>query len=157
MGGDGFDISWAVNGNGEPVQLDSVKYVRVYTSAALDPNNLTALPTPGIFGETSAEVCGVFVAKESGSGEAAAPTVELGNDIGDIGLTEAENQTVSTWAGLGTDSITVNVSGGTYIYINGVATTSTTVDLSDGSIHNIQIITQSGTASPYVVVLQLSK
>lgn len=157
VGGDGFDISWAVNGNGEPVQLDSVKYVRVYTSAALDPNNLTALPTPGIFGETSAEVCGVFVAKESGSGEAAAPTVELGNDIGDIGLTEAENQTVSTWAGLGTDSITVNVSGGTYIYINGVATTSTTVDLSDGSIHNIQIITQSGTASPYVVVLQLSK
>ena len=157
VGGDGFDISWAVNGNGEPVQLDSVKYVRVYTSAALDPNNLTALPTPNIFGETSAEVCGVFVAKESGSGEAAAPTVELGNDIGDIGLTEAENQTVSTWAGLGTDSITVNVSGGTYIYINGVATTSTTVDLSDGSIHNIQIITQSGTASPYVVVLQLSK
>lgn len=157
VGGDGFDISWAVNGNGEPVQLDSVKYVRVYTSAALDPNNLTALPTPGIFGETSAEVCGVFVAKESGSGEATAPTVELGNDIGDIGLTEAENRTVSTWAGLGTDSITVNVSGGTYIYINGVATTSTTVDLSDGSIHNIQIITQSGTASPYVVVLQLSK
>ena len=157
LGGDGFDLSWAVDENGEPVKLENAKYVRIYTSAALDPNNLTALPTPGIFGETSAEVCGVFVAKGTGSGAGSAPTVTLSGEIGDIGLTSDDNQTTAVWTDLGLDSVTINVSGGTYIYMNGVSTTTLTVDLSDDAVHNVQIISQSGTASPYVVLLQLSK
>ena len=168
VGGDGFDISWAVNGNGEPVQLDSVKYVRVYTSAALDPNNLTALPTPGIFGETSAEVCGVFVAKESGSGAAVAPTItidnmsldELVNDWG-VNVTTtsvSDKQQIITISGLGSvcvDEFAVQASGGTYVYMNGAATASSTVPLTtDDTL--VQIINQSGTAEAFVTLLKLS-
>ena len=32
--GDGFDISWAVDENGKPVELDYVKYIKVYTALA---------------------------------------------------------------------------------------------------------------------------
>ena len=50
-GGDGIDISWAVNADGEPVNLDNIRYVRIYTGVMKD--------NPP-FGETSTEVCGVY-------------------------------------------------------------------------------------------------
>lgn len=160
VGGDGFDISWAVNENGEPVQLDSVKYVRVYTSAALDPNNLTALPTPSIFGETSAEVCGVFVAKETTTESTVTPTITVGGDdlanvaedaeqIGNMGTVDVFN--------IEADSVVIGATGTTYTYINGISGTSQTIDLSDGAVHLVQIIAQNGAASPYVTVLRLQK
>lgn len=52
-GGDGIDISWAVNPDGTPANLDSIRYVRVYTGVA------TMNPTP-IFGEVSTELTGVY-------------------------------------------------------------------------------------------------
>ena len=66
-GGDVFDLSWAVTPDGRPANLDSAKFIRIYTSAGLNPENMTQLPIPGIFGETSTEVCGAFVAKGTGS------------------------------------------------------------------------------------------
>lgn len=160
VGGDGFDISWAVNGNGEPVPLTSIKYVRVYTSAALDPNNLTALPTPNIFGETSAEVCGVFVAKETTTESTVAPTIK----IGDVNLedfvedpTQIGNMGTVDVTGVDADSVVIGATGTTYTYINGISGTSQTIDLSDGAVHLVQIIAQNGTASPYVTVLRLQK
>ncbi len=160
VGGDGFDISWAVNENGEPVQLDSIKYVRVYTSAALDPNNLTALPTPTIFGETSAEVCGMFVAKETTTESTVTPTITVGGDdlanvaedaeqIGNMGTVDVFN--------IEADSVVIGATGTTYTYINGISGTSQTIDLSDGAVHLVQIIAQNGAASPYVTVLRLQK
>lgn len=162
IGGDGFDISWAVNPDGTPKALDYIKYVRIYTSAALDPNNLTALPTPNIFGETSTEVCGVFVAKESGSGSAVAPTITAdGSAFEDCGLDSqttsvSDNQqiiTVNDVSSLG--SFTLGVSGGTYVYINGVSISSTSVSVSSGETKVFQIINQSGTAEPFVTLLKL--
>ena len=79
-GGDGFDLAWAVNiSTGLPVDLSSksIHYVRVYT-AALDNS---------IFGETSTEVCGIYVTDNqatSSVGTTAAPSVvieEAGNQI----------------------------------------------------------------------------
>ena len=160
IGGDGFDISWAVNPDGTPKALDYIKYVRIYTSAALDPNNLTALPTPGIFGETSTEVCGVFVAKESGTGSATTPNIKVGgSDLADIAddTDQIGNMGAVDVTGIGTNSVVVEATGATYIYINGVSGTSQTIDLSDGEVHLVQIIAQSGTASPYVTVLKLQK
>ena len=60
-GGDGFDLSWAVDKNGVPVPLTSVRYVRVYSAVLFNA---------GIFGETSAEVCGLY--KVNGNGGSAA-------------------------------------------------------------------------------------
>lgn len=157
VGGDGFDISWAVNENGEPVPLTSIKYVRVYTSAALDPNNLTALPTPGIFGETSAEVCGVFVAKENnGSGEAtAAPTVKVGSStVATSNMGTAIKKVYSSTAKI---SVT---SDAQYIYVNGTQISSgdeVSISTPFGSTNYVQIITQNGTESPYVTVLKVTR
>lgn len=60
-GGDGFDLSWAVDENGKPVSISSAKYIRVYSAVLFNA---------GIFGETSAEVCGLYVANGTGSGVA---------------------------------------------------------------------------------------
>lgn len=163
-GGDGFDISWAVDTNGNPVDLQYVKYVRIYTSAGLDPNNLTALPTPSIFGETSTEVCGVFAAKESGSGSAVAPTITIdGEEIGSlegVGATPttiSDNQQILTITGLDNYSteFALEVEGGTYVFMNGVATNSTDIVLGDGETL-VQIISQSGTAEPFITLVKLS-
>lgn len=169
VGGDGFDISWAVNGNGEPVPLTSIKYVRVYTSAALDPNNLTALPTPGIFGETSAEVCGVFVAKESSSSSTASPMAvvkktPLSGTSSTIGRTNADvvssTQCYQSVTVASTDTISIS-SGASYVYVNGACVTATTANpytftpnLSTGETMKIQIITQTGDRSAYVRVIE---
>lgn len=159
-GGDGFDISWAVDSYGNPHYLSTVKYVRVYTSAALSTSNLDIMPTPGIFGETSTEVCGVFAAKETGSGDGSAASITINSDdladvaddaedIGNMGTVNVSN--------MGEDSATITVSGADYIFINGESTSSKTIDLSDGAIHYVQIIAQSGTASPYITLLKLQK
>ncbi|MGX8708117.1 MAG: hypothetical protein ACSW72_05120, partial [Bacteroidales bacterium] len=58
-GGDGFDLSWAVDTDGLPVNLTDVKFVRVYSAV---------LYNAGTFGETSTEVCGIYVASGSNTG-----------------------------------------------------------------------------------------
>lgn len=155
-GGDGFDISWAVDENGNPIDLDSIKYVRAYTSACLNTTG-DAFTVPSIFGETSAEVCGIYVANGTGSGITTdAPVVEI--DGNDIGLTADDNMSTNTdYMKYNQNSATITVSGDTYIFINGKATTSADIDLSDNLTHQVQIITQSGTTSPYIIIFEMSK
>lgn len=162
VGGDGFDISWAVNENGEPVPLTSIKYVRVYTSAALDPNNLTALPTPGIFGETSAEVCGVFVAKENnGSGEASStPTIKFGRTTSSMDEVSTSNMGTTAVSFNRNTTCYINVqSSADHIYVNGKLVESgndIAFTVTSGSTQPVQIITQSGTESPYITLVNIS-
>ncbi|MGN0549123.1 MAG: Ig domain-containing protein [Acutalibacteraceae bacterium] len=55
-GADGqFDISWAVDGDGMPVRLDRVKYVKVQTATFIDS---------GAFGEKSTEISKVTLADD---------------------------------------------------------------------------------------------
>lgn len=146
VGGDGFDLSWAVDEDGNPVKLNYAKYVRIYTSAALDPNNLTALPTPGIFGETSAEICGVFVAKGSGSGAAETDLQVWG--ASEVKTNDREYVTVAA-------GIYYIISAEENVFINGekvTASPSYTLDVQAGKTY--QIITQSGTEEPYITVIK---
>ena len=107
-GGDGFDLSWAVKADGTPIALSSVRYVRVYSAV---------LFSAGVFGETSAEVCGLYVATGSTTETTVAPT-----SVSVKGETRTtSNGEITTVKSLGNSACTVNVEGTGNIYINGVA------------------------------------
>lgn len=162
-GGDGIDISWAVypakydhtvtkvvggqtvtytagNANplaGQPVELDDIYFVRIYTGAAY---------MNGVFGEISTEVCGVYVASGTGSG---APTASTNSVYISGPTTVGLNPSGGVQVLAGTYTITSNA---TYIFVNGVPFTSgNTVLVSAGN--PVQIITQTGTESPRVILL----
>lgn len=136
-GGDGFDLSWAVDTNGEPVVLTDVKFVRVYSAVLFNA---------GTFGETSTEVCGIYVASGSGSG---APTTQTNSLYITGPTTVGLNPSGGVQVQAGNYTITSNA---TYIFVNGVPFTSgNTVPVSAGN--PVQIITQTGTESPRVVLL----
>ena len=145
-GGDGFDLAWAVDiETGEPVNLSAlgsdkvVKYVRVY-SAVLDVAQ---------FGETSTEITGIFTATGT-NGSAATTDLELWGD-GEDAIPTSNKAAVSVNAG----SYKI-YSAEDYVFVNGVAVDASgedgyTFDIASGA--KVQIITQSGTESPYVTVL----
>lgn len=141
-GGDGFDISWAVDENGVPVPLTSVRYVRVYSAVLFNA---------GIFGETSAEVCGLYVANAESSSVGTSANVELWAD-------EAEEATPMNL------NNTTSVAAGTYylystetnVYVNGEKVTVSGEEgcaITIAAGQKVQIIAQSGTAAPFLTVL----
>jgi hypothetical protein len=169
-GGDGIDLAWAVDTNGEPVKLLSARKVRVYTGT-------TAMN--GAFGEISAEVCGIYVTNKANAsvGTTSAPSVSMtfkktsypyttttisptlpttsGNCLNYI------STIVSTAATVGTTTYTISVtaSSGDYVFVNGTKLAETGTGVFTGTFNvpastdKIQILVQSGTAAPYIVVL----
>ena len=149
-GGDGFDLSWAVKADGTPIALSSVRYVRVYSAV---------LFSAGVFGETSAEVCGLYVANAESSsvGMTAAPTSV---SIDNLTITPATNANVEsrgnnvyyyhTTGGVSEAVITVAAASGANVFINGTAGTS--LELSENT-EVVQILVQSGNAAPYILVI----
>lgn len=139
-GGDGFDLAWAVDiATGEPVNLSGqkVKYVRVY-SAVLDF---------GRFGETSPEITGIFTARGT-NGSAATTDLTVKKARIPYATTNMSSRFVPT----GTYTIK---SSEDYVYINGVkvdASSGYSLEVESGVLY--QIITQSGTESPYITVLK---
>lgn len=136
-GGDGFDLSWAVDADGKPVPLSSARYVRVYSAV---------LFSAGVFGETSAEVCGLYKASGTGSGASSKElTVEFGLD----------SYTLTDGSTLELDAETYTVtSSAEHVYINGVSVDAANgyeLDVVTGQLY--QIVTQNGTESPIVAVI----
>ena len=147
-GGDGFDLSWAVDAEGLPVNLTDVRFVRVYSAVLFNA---------GIFGETSAEVNGIYVASGSGSGAASiAPTVKINGST--ISTTNGGVSAKRLYSGT---TATINVtSSADYIYINGTLVSSGenyVLSIASGNTYYVQIITQDGTESPYLTVLQITR
>lgn len=147
-GGDGFDLSWAVKADGTPIALSSVRYVRVYSAV---------LFSAGVFGETSAEVCGLYVtnAESSSVGTTARPTVKLNGTT--VSLTrkpakQIDDNVVYVEKGLAVgNTVTVEAASGALVFINGEAATSYTVTT---TAKPVQIVVQNGDAEPYIVVLK---
>ena len=142
-GGDGFDLSWAVDTNGNPVDMSSkhIRFIRFYSAV---------LYNAGVFGETSTEVCGIYVASGTGSGAPTTTTNSL--YISDGPTTIGANPSGAVQVAAGSYKIQSNA---TYLYVNGAAFTSgNTVSVSAG--HPVQIISQTGTESPRVVVLYVN-
>ena len=147
-GGDGFDLSWAVKADGTPIALSSVRYVRVYSAV---------LFSAGVFGETSAEVCGLYVANAESSsvGTTARPTVKRnGVAIDFAGKTakQIDENVVYVKSKLAVgNTITVEDTGNAVVFINGEVRTSYTVTT---TAKPVQIVVQNGDAEPYIVVLK---
>lgn len=140
-GGDGFDLSWAVDESGNPVSVTDVEYVRVYSAVLYDA---------GIFGETSTEVCGIYVMNGGGSTQTTAtPQITVSGTS-----QTTSNGGTTTIRGLGITACTVNVSGSGYIFINGEAVTSASITPSATGT-KVQIIVQNGNAAPYITLLVL--
>lgn len=147
-GGDGFDLSWAVKADGTPIALSSVRYVRVYSAV---------LFSAGVFGETSAEVCGLYAANAESSsvGTTTRPTVKL--DGTTVSLTrkpakQIDDNVVYVEKGLAVgNTVTVEAASGALVFINGEAATSYTVTT---TAKPVQIVVQNGDAEPYIVVLK---
>lgn len=136
-GGDPIDIAWAVNPDGTPANLDSIRYVRIYTGMA---------QMNGIFGEISTEVCGVAACTGTGTG-AAGKTLTIKKDL-------TSYKPESGWSKSLTPGAWTIKSSASNVYINGAR-----VDASSGysltveSGKTYQIITQNGTESPIVAVV----
>ena len=146
-GGDPIDISWAVDSNGQPVNLSSIRYVRVYTGAAA---------MNGIFGEISTEVCGIAACTGTTT---QAPTSDVLVKIGTKNYSTSHlSMTNISLQGNSQGKIQINDSSAfDHIYINGEEKIEQEVSLTGNNGKIIQIIAQKGEASPYVTYLKITK
>ncbi|MCI2105887.1 MAG: hypothetical protein LKK00_04100 [Intestinimonas sp.] len=107
----------------------------------------------GIFGEVSTEALGVAACTGTGTGTA---TDSLTLKSGRVTISHGSMAVTST----NYTSIKLT-SSADYIYVNGAAVTSgTTLDysgLNSGESQMVQIITQTGTESPYITYLEVTK
>ena len=150
-GGDGFDLEWAVDiSTGLPVDVTGMNF-RVYT-AVLDN---------GTFGETSAEVCGIFTTANKATtsvNRTATPTIKFGtrtlNEITGHQNGTYVSQTVSG------SSFKVSVtSDADNIFINGTRATSgtaVTINKTSESSQVVRIIVQNDNQLPYVTYLKIN-
>ena len=142
--GDPMDLSWAVDDDGTPVELDSVRYVRVYTGVQ---------QMNGIMGESSTEILGSHRATLKGGSAATSDAA--------IYLDGAEAPTPMN------NGAKTDVAQGTYylvsyedhVFVNGVDVRSEAATEDGYAIsitsngQKVQIITQSGNEAPFLTVL----
>lgn len=151
-GGDGFDLAWAVDENGNTVNLDRITKVRIYTSAGMKADGSGIFTTPSIFGETSAEVCGVYGVNGQGSGDTTlAPTIACNGTT----IQAVNRGTVEHIVAAGTYNITVGNTENATLYINNQKYSSYGVTVAAGETKSVRVIAQAGTESPYVAMVKL--
>ena len=151
----GFDLAWAVDAEGNPVNVDgmSFHYVKVVTAS-----NIMA----GVFFEKSTEVQRVYRASSTGSdvGTTAAPTAISFTGNGATYSITPENGKQVYHVSLPMDAASITVSGNAEnIYVNnqrvapGEATKA--IDLGSGT-KLVRIIAQSGDEQPVIYLLKLT-
>lgn len=151
----GFDLAWAVDAEGNPVNVDgmSFHYVKVVTAS-----NIMA----GVFFEKSTEVQRVYRASSTGSdvGTTAAPTAISFTGNGATYSITPENGKQVYNVSLPMDAASITVSSNAEnIYVNnqrvapGEATKA--IDLGSGT-KLVRIIAQSGDKQPVIYLLKLT-
>ena len=150
--GDPIDISWAVypagrtdtagrDISGTRVNLDAIRYVRCYTGV---------MQMNGIMGESSSELLGSHKATTKGTGAATT----------DLELWGQKKITTSNMAVVDVTARPYTIySSEAHVFVNGSAVDASgengyTFSIASGE--KVQIITQNGTESPYIVVLSCS-
>ena len=145
-GGDGIDISWAVDSDGAPADLTKIRFVRVYTGV----QQITA------FGEVSTEVCGVYAVSGGGTGSTTAtPSVaNINNQTVTLSTTYAGMQTVTIPKNTATTvSITGNNSADV-LFLNdksGTGTVSDSFTLAESETQVVRVIAKDSTTGyPFI-------
>ena len=164
-GGDGFDLEWAVNNSGEPVSVKNktFKYVRVYSSV---------LHIQPPFGETSAEVTGIFVTAnpegKTSVGQTDSPSTIVIKDannnlflnlktLSPTKVAGADDTTTNTYT---LDLSSYSISNGFKIQASSDNTKIFINNDSDGTYtYNgqtfVRIVAQQGFKAPYILVLRI--
>lgn len=153
-GGDGIDIAWAVNSDGTPANLSSIRFVRVYTGVC-------TMNSTSAFGEISTEICGIYKANGSSStvGTTTGFAIEGQNNSESSYTSLATNsEMVTEISSLGTGSYKIKVTASNKkIFVNGSLVGSGRVNSFTPSANGtlVQIIISDGTATPYITYLKL--
>ena len=165
-GGDGFDLEWAVDISTRlPIDVTgkTFRYVRVYT-AVLDN---------GTFGETSAEVCGIFTTANKSDttvSRTGKPTAVLFqatgkaatviNQIPATGGTVTKISDIRNGAGdAEAVNVTISAPSGSTVYVNNTCLTESRSGIFTGAISTpaagqyLRVIVQNGEMSPYMFVI----
>lgn len=151
VGGDGFDLAWAVEiGGTAPVKIDNAKYVRIYSAV---------LYNTGIFGETSPEITGIFRTVGT-TGTTATKRLTVKNGTQSIlGINDRATKEYTVNPGTTTLSIT-SAAENVYVNENAVVCDTTpyeyTTTMAAGETRYVRIVTQSGNEAAFVTVIKLN-
>ena len=152
-GGDGFDLSWAVDAEGNPVSLTSVKYVRVYSAVLFNA---------GIFGETSAEVCGLYVAQADTANVGTTGFATISKSNGTLTSTSKKRnvlQAVTVTVSDATSTTLTLTSSAENFYVNGTAvengSIAKTVNKADGATQYFSVIAQTGSKEASISIVKV--
>ncbi len=152
-GGNPIDISWAVDANGNPIHLDEIRFVRVYTGVQ---------QMNGAFGEISTEVLGLKPVDPTGAsvGVTAAATLSyLSTTYTPVAVSGSSTQGITTITQINSSrTYTINTSA-TYTYVNNelMSSTSLKIDLNPGETKLVRLITQSGNEEAYVNLVKFTR
>lgn len=168
--GEPVTISWSGT-TGTVVSVDGSSYiprqfilwVRNGFTVSVDGTALTpnSAPSAGVFGETSAEVCGLYVANAESSsvGTTAAPAITLANGPIPLDMATSMGNNVfyipaETFEGAFTSGVVVTATASSStakVFINGESTGTFTIqDASRG----VQILVQDGNSAPFILVIK---
>ena len=146
-GGGFFDIDWAVDKNGKPVQLDEISFVKVYTNQQTDG---------GAVGEKSPEILGVLRINDENkaSGKTEVPVVKINDQ--QITLSEDAAFIPVTVDSLDAPLKVAVESTANNVYINNVkAATHDYEKAPDKGI--IRVLVQNGDKTPAIYTFKITK
>lgn len=145
--GDGMDLDWAVDKDGNGVQIDRAKYIKIYT-AALEDN--------GIMGETSSEVAGIFTAQSQKSAVGKTNNLkELVINGESIALIDGTYHYIYDATDLKSLMITATGNSSDNIFINNRRISSGTSSEPLALADKVRIIVQNGEKEPLIYTIRI--
>ena len=142
--GDACDISWAVDENGNPVELDEIHYIKVQTASFI---------YNGAIGEKSTEVSCMRIAKpaDSAVGTTAAPSsIKIDGTNMDLKPGEMVNANVR-----GVFDVAVDAPDDANVYINSLRSHTAYMDKAPHGI--VRVIVQEGEKEPLIYYFKINQ
>ena len=147
VGGDGFDLAWAVDiSTGEPVKVNNAKYVRIYSAV---------LYNTGIFGETSPEITGIF--RTNGTVTAATTATPIVKVNGQTVTPAVAGEEIPVVTGTTDEEALISVvaTDSSHVFINdAIANEHSFTFTEDGTLIRV-IVQDDSTAAPYIGYIKL--